>query len=116
MQGEGDLDLSARISALLIEISTDPRIDAFGHGYWQAVIRGVQGLMALRDELNDRDRLLLAFKAAAHHFRSGASTDMQENIADELEAVLINWYPMADFWTTSFEEFCAHPNFSHYRD
>jgi len=101
------------IKVLLKEVIDAP-VDAHGPMYWKQVLTGVKGLMDYRDILQNKDKLTEYFLEAKRVMLEGPVTPIQEDLLDELEAVLINWYPMNDFWTSTFKEFVAHRAFRDY--
>jgi hypothetical protein len=45
-------------------------------------------------------------------YKTHQVTLIQEDLLDEMEAILIDYYPMPDFWTSNIEDFKQHKSFS----
>ena len=83
--------------------------------YWRVVLEGVKLLMGYRDLPVARFELIRIYlKCKAEILDSLTNSDLREDVLDELEAILIGWYPMNDFWTSTFDQFIDHPNFKAY--
>lgn len=78
--------------------------------YWENISRAIELLFKFRDEF-DGQGLLVEFLKVREQILQKIVDDKIEDFIDDINAILIRYYPMPDFWTSTVEDFKNHPNF-----
>jgi|SRR6266481_6391306 len=89
-------------------------LTSYDDAYWLSVAKGLQYLFVLRDIANDKELVMTSFYSLKEEVLGAASDPFVEDLIDELNAILIHYYPMPDFWTSTIDDFKLHVNFERY--
>src|ERR1700730_1888409 len=84
---------------------------SYDDAYWLSVVKGLQYLFALRDAANNRELVMTSFNNLKTEVLGETDDRFIEDLIDELNAILIHYYPMPDFWTSTIDDFRLHVNF-----
>ena len=82
--------------------------------YWLSVIKGLKYLFLLKDSIKDKEALMNSFYKLKEEILNETNNPFIEDLIDELNAILIHYYPMPDFWNSTIYEFRSHVNFERY--
>lgn len=84
----------------------------YGEDFMAQRAKGIILLFELKLHFKGLSSMLVLFREARGRIYDKMSCSIrQEDLIDELEAILIGDYPMPDFWTSNLEDFKSHINF-----
>lgn len=96
------------LAHFLRKIFTD-RVD--DNSYWKKVIEGIELLLKYRNSYTDKQLFINKYVEVRNGVVEEKKDRLTEEISDELWAILINAYPMPDFWICTLDDFKSHPSF-----
>lgn len=95
------------------ELILNAQLDHYGEKYWTAVVQGLKLLYKYKRKI-EQEQFKRLYEALRVEITSMGLDDIIEDLADEISAILIRWYPMPDFWIEDIEAFKKHKGFKEY--
>lgn len=101
---------TTEVKQFLLNIS----LNNFEDNYWLYVVNGIELLFKFKGSFTNKKDLLNEYLKARDEALKNTNNRYIEEVSDELWAVLINAYPMPDFWNSTLKDFKEHINFKKY--
>lgn len=92
------------------------RVENYDDEYWIAVVEGIEILFKYKSSFFRVEEFIQEFMQAREIINEHNESMYKNDIMDELNAVLITYYPMPDFWKSTIDDFRKHSNFKKYFD
>ena len=82
--------------------------------YWTVIAKGIILLFKYKYCFNNINEYINEYKKIRSGIIASNNSIEVEDLSDELWAILIQAYPMPNFWESTLEDFKVHNNFKKY--
>ena len=89
-------------------------VENYDKDYWIYLTKVIEVLFDIKKSENSKEYFFSLLSDIKETSNQQNFNQVKQDFIDEIEAILIQYYPMPNFWECSLDDFKNHPNFINY--